>query len=61
MQLISNQLMAIEEAEAGSDDAEPLPGTRAEWLTYRTKVRNWKDGNEDFPDQTKRPLMPSVA
>lgn len=59
IQIISNQLMAIEEAEAGSDGAEPLPGTRTEWLMYRTKVRAWKDGNDDFPDQAKRPVMPS--
>ncbi|WP_124376592.1 hypothetical protein [Pseudomonas synxantha] len=59
IQAVSNQLMAIEEAEAGSDDAEPLPGTRAEWLIYRTKVRAWKDGNIEFPDEMKRPARPS--
>ena len=56
---IANQLMAIEEDEAGSGDAKPLPGTRAQWLVYRTKVRAWKEGNLDFPDQAKRPVMPS--
>lgn len=56
---ISNQLMAIEEAEAGEDVPDLLPGTRAQWLSYRTKIRAWKEGHVDFPDQTKRPIRPS--
>lgn len=59
IQVIGNQLMAIEEAEAGSENAHPLPGTRSQWLIYRTKVRAWKDGNDDFPDLLKRPNRPS--
>ncbi|WP_046068430.1 hypothetical protein [Pseudomonas synxantha] len=58
IQAIGNQLMAIEEAEAGSEDAHPLPGTRSQWLIYRTKVRAWKAGEEGFPDQSKRPVRP---
>lgn len=57
--VIGNQLMAIEEAEAGSTEAKPLPGTRAQWLIYRTKVRAWNDANADFLDVAKRPVRPS--
>ncbi|VVP33112.1 hypothetical protein [Pseudomonas fluorescens] len=56
---INNQLMAIEEAEATGEDAGALPGTRLQWLQYRTKVRNWKDGAEFFPDLEYRPDRPS--
>lgn len=62
--LIANQLMAIEESEASVEDGgEPtpdlLPGTRSQWLAYRTKVRAWKEGNVNFPDYTKRPKQPT--
>jgi hypothetical protein len=56
---ISNQLMALEEQEAGVEDSGALPGTRLEWLQYRTKVRNWKEGHPDFPDMTARPVQPA--
>ena len=57
--VIANQLMAIEEAEASGEEVpDLLPGTRTQWLSYRTKVRAWKEGNIDFPDSTRRPLRP---
>lgn len=61
--VISNQLMAIEEAEAAAEEgidppADLKPGTRNQWLSYRTKVRAWKDGNVNFPDMTQRPIRP---
>ncbi|MBK5512273.1 hypothetical protein [Pseudomonas sp. TH15] len=55
---INNQLMAIEEAEATGEDTGVLPGTRLQWLQYRTKVRNWKEGSESFPDCDHRPNRP---
>lgn len=54
MSEIANQLIAIED---GAEDA--LPGTEAEWRAYRTKVRNWKEGVESFPDAARRPVRPS--
>ena len=57
--LISNQLMAIEEYEAGGEVPDLLPGTRTQWLAYRTKVRAWKEGNVLFPDSSKRPIRPT--
>jgi hypothetical protein len=52
MEFIANQLLAIEE---DADDA--LPGTRKEWLAYRTRVRLWHESS-DFPSSTKRPVRP---
>lgn len=62
--VIANQLLAIEEAAAAEEEGEEppadlLPGTRNQWLSYRTKVRAWKTGNTDFPDMTKRPVRPA--
>ncbi|WP_085708263.1 MULTISPECIES: hypothetical protein [unclassified Pseudomonas] len=56
--LINNQLMAIEEAEATGQDTGTLPGTRVQWLGYRTAVRKWKTGAEHFPDSGYRPIRP---
>lgn len=56
--LIANQLMALEEAEATGEDTGALPGTRVQWFQYRTKVRNWKDGAQSFPDPDHRPIRP---
>ncbi|NWD49006.1 hypothetical protein [Pseudomonas gingeri] len=53
MSFIANQLLAIEEE---ADDA--LPGTRKQWLSYRTLVRLWHE-SADFPDQSKRPIRPA--
>jgi len=53
MLIIANQLLAIEEE---ADDA--MPGTRKQWLTYRTGVRLWHE-SPDFPDSTKRPTRPT--
>ena len=52
MAVIANQLLALEEE---AEDA--LPGTRTQWLSYRTKVRLWHT-SVDFPDSTKRPTRP---
>lgn len=53
MAIIANQLLAVEE-EAG----DVLPGTRKEWLSYRTQVRLWHE-SPDFPDSIKRPSRPA--
>jgi hypothetical protein len=53
MSFIANQLLAIEEE---AEDA--MPGTRKQWLNYRTTVRLWHE-SPDFPDITKRPVRPS--
>ncbi len=53
MSVISNQLLAIEEE---AEDA--LPGTRKQWLTYRTSVRLWHE-SLDFPDPARRPVRPA--
>ncbi|MGY3644129.1 hypothetical protein [Pseudomonas fluorescens] len=55
---IANQLMALEESEATGEAAGALPGTRSQWLSYRTKVRAWKEGAEGFPDSAQRPARP---
>lgn len=52
MPFIANQLLAIEEE---AEDA--LPGTRKQWLNYRTDVRLWHE-SPNFPDKTKRPVRP---
>ncbi|QVW25369.1 hypothetical protein KJF94_07285 [Pseudomonas hormoni] len=41
------------------EDPDALPGTEAEWKAYWIALRNWKDGNPDYPDLTKRPPRPS--
>jgi hypothetical protein len=41
------------------EDPDALPGTEAEWKAYWVALRNWKDGNPDFPDITKRPVRPA--
>jgi hypothetical protein len=50
--------MALEEQEATGEDTGALPGTRLQWLSYRTKVRAWKEGAEYFPDSSHRPAQP---
>jgi len=60
---IGNQLLAIEEAEAAAEEGEDppadlLPGTRNQWLAYRTKVRAWKESNLVFPNSLFRPARP---
>lgn len=56
---IENQLMAIEEFQAGIDGVVLLPGSRADWLEYRSKIRNWKiGGNAEFPVAASRPKRP---
>ncbi|CBH51607.1 tail fiber assembly protein [Pseudomonas phage phi2] len=63
--VIATQLLSLEEAEAALEEGEPLPpdlrpGTRNQWLAYRTKVRAWKDTNSDFPLKEKRPTAPAL-
>lgn len=60
---IANQLLSIEEAEAAEEEGEPAPpdllhGTRNQWLSYRTKVRSWREGNPEFPGTLLRPERP---
>ncbi|MDF0731006.1 hypothetical protein P0Y43_09750 [Pseudomonas entomophila] len=57
--IISRQLEALEEDEAGEPPGDLLPGTRAQWLGYRGRVRNWKEGAEGFPDIEQRPVRPA--
>lgn len=52
---IADQLLAIED-----DDPTALPGTDRQWRDYRTKVRAWKEGHVDFPDESKRPVRPGA-
>jgi hypothetical protein len=52
---IADQLIAIEDG-----DPTALPGTDLQWRAYRTKVRAWKEGAQDFPDPTKRPTRPTA-
>lgn len=56
---ISEQLDALEEAEAGESPVDLLPGTRTQWLKYRGQVRNWKEGAEHYPDSDHRPIRPA--
>lgn len=56
---INNQLMAIEEEAETCEETGALPGTRSQWLSHRTKVRNWKDGAEGFPETDRHPARPS--
>jgi hypothetical protein len=55
---IADQLIALEESEAIGEVAGALPGTRLQWLSYRTKVRAWKEGAEGFPEAAHRPARP---
>lgn len=57
--IIANQLDAIEEADAGGTPKDLRPGTRVQWLAYRGEVRNWVEGEGDFPDSSKRPARPN--
>lgn len=50
---IADQLLALEE-----EAKDALPGTRKQWLTYRTSVRLWHE-SPDFPNATKRPTRPT--
>lgn len=57
--VISAQLDALEEAEAGEAPTDLLVGTRPQWLKYRGLVRTWTEGNGDYPGITKRPRRPA--
>ncbi len=57
--IINRQLEALEEAEADVPPDDLLPGSRTQWLSYRGKVRAWKEGHPEFPDLAKRPTRPS--
>lgn len=54
MALVAEQLLMLED-----DDPLALPGTDRQWRDYRIKLRAWKEGNVDYPDQTKRPVRPT--
>ncbi|KPA87084.1 hypothetical protein PF66_06429 [Pseudomonas asplenii] len=53
MAVIANQLLALEE-----EAPDALPGSRKDWLQYRTRVRLWHE-SPDFPTQEQRPVRPS--
>ncbi len=57
--VIVRQLEAVEEAEYDATPVDLLPGTRQQWLAYRGKVRNWKEGAEGFPISEQRPVRPA--
>ncbi|WP_409303540.1 hypothetical protein [Pseudomonas sp. KCJK8993] len=52
------QLERLEEAEAGIEVADLLPGTRKQWLAYRGQLRAWVKGGPDSPDPGRRPQRP---
>jgi hypothetical protein len=51
---IADQLIGMEDG-----DPAALPGEEADWRAYRTKVRNWKEGAQFFPDLIHRPIRPA--
>jgi len=60
--VIGRQLEAIEEAEVADPADEPadlLPGTRKQWLKYRSLASNWIEGAVAYPYQASRPVRPS--
>lgn len=60
-----NQWRAIEMSTAKENVTaidfgdDTIPGTAAQWKGYWLTLRDWKDGNTDFPDMTKRPVRPA--
>lgn len=58
LSVIARQLEAIEEDEADETPPDLLIGTRKQWLSYRGKVSNWKEGVGPFPDAEHRPVRP---
>lgn len=59
--VIGRQLEAIEEAEVADSGDEPvdlLPGTRKQWLKYRSLASNWIEGAVGYPHEASRPVRP---
>jgi hypothetical protein len=60
--VIARQLEALEEAEVadpGEEPADLLPGTRKQWLKYRSLASNWVEGAIGYPYQASRPVRPA--
>ena len=60
--VIARQLEALEEAEVADPGDEPvdlLPGTRKQWLKYRSLASNWVEGALGYPHEVSRPVRPS--
>lgn len=49
-------LECVTAAQFGDPD---VSGTEAQWKAYWIALRNWKEGNPNYPDIMKRPLRPS--
>ncbi|WP_456254563.1 hypothetical protein ACP3PM_17890 [Pseudomonas iridis] len=49
--VIADQLMALEERDAGVEAEDVRPGSRVLWLTYRSAVRNWSGSNDSRPER----------
>jgi len=55
-----DEVVFITDQLIGMEDGDPsaLPGTELQWRSYRTLVRAWKEGAENFPDSSGRPVRP---
>lgn len=62
LRVIDRQMQALEEDEVADPGDEPvdlLPGTRKQWLKYRSLASNWVEGAIGYPHQVSRPVRPS--
>ncbi len=53
VQFVENQILLLQVS-----DPSALPGEINDWDLYLSKVKLWKQGNKDFPDNQKRPMRP---